>query len=159
MNRLVKLASAIGILVMFIVVLGGVPTATAQDYVYITSVRIECNSLPFLAYYAGGGLLLGHSGTHLGWTGEMRCGDIPPYPYEKTYFVQTTASQGIPNDYKITVSVWLAGIRIKTCPFGGPLKFNIFGYMVLTCEFHLPEYGKVSVTVGTPVGPLPPPLG
>ena len=111
MNRVVKLASSIGILVMLIAVGGGVPTAIAQQAPWRTVVVLSC---PASDADGRTGVLLYHDGVAIGYSGELRC---TPFGVT-TSFIVTPSSAGVPNGFRSGVSVLgIFGQTVKVCNF------------------------------------------
>jgi hypothetical protein len=117
MNGFVKLAASIGILVMFTVVVGGVPAATAQQApnYWVTRVRLGCS--PDAS--AGTAVLLSHNDLYIGASHTMKCegrygavGLVWAHAWAVTPY-----SAGEPNKWKAGVRVCFPGACILVKPF------------------------------------------
>lgn len=142
MNRVVKLASSIGILVMLAVVVGGLPTAAAQQApnTWRTKIDIECALADNLVAIAIAGIYIYHdfSEPPLGF-GSVSCRDHQRTNY---VYVYSPYSRGVPNGYFGSVRINLlgltgCGISCKSCTFRGefgPSRYG-FGYCEYTSFF------------------------
>jgi len=126
-NRLVKLASSIGILVMLAVVVGGVPTATAQQApnTWRTKIDIECALDDNLLATAKAGIYIYHdfSELPLGF-GSVSCRDHQRTNY---VYVYSPYSRGVPNGYYGSVRISLV-ISSKSCTFRGDFGPSEYGF-------------------------------
>jgi len=108
-KRRFSTATIAGIILVLMVAVVGLPTATATaheptQHMWVTHARLEC--FPLGRAIAGPtAVLLYHNGVYIGATGEMRCNSSmgPEVAYS---VAMTPYSDGIPNG-------WRAGIRVE----------------------------------------------
>jgi len=115
-NILVKLASSIVMLVMLIVVVGGVPTASARTPTYwFTKVDYSCDKIrSFLIDTGAFRFQFLHDNSPLIRTLVFSCHRNFNY-----MFVITPYSAGIPNMYSGTINLYSGPISFRSCSVSG----------------------------------------
>jgi len=128
-KRRFSTATIAGIILVLMVAVVGLPTATVQapePNMWRIEVTLLCTSASPAVVKAGPfQVLVSHDNIFVGASGSMVCSAYCvincPATTEVTSVTLTPFSDGRPNKFKAGVRIYAVGIQIRVCTFSGPV--------------------------------------